>query len=170
MTTQDYNNLRINYSYYQGLLASDIVRRIQIGSCDNDKLLKDLRIADIVLNTLSCYQIEKLEYSLTLTISRDASGNNIISDNIDLHQVIPGDTATSLSLPDGTLVESIDYTNHYIIFDHGIIGNPSNYEVTLSRINDINNCITTDEALSLIDVLNRIYNTNYCVDLILNKY
>lgn len=175
MTQQDYNNLLVNYSYYQGILAADVTRRIRIGSCDNCKLLTDLRLGNIILDVLSCYKLEKdVEiYNQSVVVGNVILGSFTLAQSNELSGVMIGDDVTASGptytdiLPTGTKVVSI--IDKIITFDHAFLYNDKNVTITFSRddTGEINNCISRVEALGLVDVLNKIYNTNYCTDLLL---
>jgi hypothetical protein len=169
MTQESYNNYLINLIELQGQLAAVVVDKVEKGSCNNCQHLTNLRIAHSFIDVLSCYALEKEEYSESVDFTTFVTAGDlyVAMPNIGFN-IIPGDLATSSNLPDGTKV--LNVTDTQIFFDHGFINSTNQFSITFSRTNDVVNCITKEQALGMVDVLNKIFSVNYCVDFILNDF
>lgn len=169
MTQTSYNNYLINLIELQGQLAAVVTDKVEKASCNNCIELTNLRISNAFIDVLSCYALEKEEYSESVNIATSETIGSLVitKPNIGFN-IIPGDSATSDNLPDNTLVTGVTATT--ITFDHGLIASSSDFNITFSRTNDVVNCITKEQAIAMVDVLNKIHHVTYCVDFILNDY
>lgn len=176
MTEQSYHNYLINISNLQASLGALVADKVEKGSCNNCKSLKDLRISNMFLDILSCYQLEKEEYSEVYSYPACGIGHLYLTTLTGLpFPIVPGDSVSSIYLPEGTKVTDIVFNtsdnNTYIYIDHAFtFSSKVPFDVTFSRTNDVLNCLSIEQVQGMIDTLNKIYNVSYCMDLLLNEY
>ncbi len=184
MTQQSFDNYRANLLYYQANLGHSLASKLLIGSCNQKQLEEDLTIVTAYIDILNCYEF----YPNVLTIIPVGSGVflNVILGSytmtvpISSFTITPqiGDTVTAIcssckipvdELAVGTVITHITTgLLNYVItlstpfLDSVVVA----WTVTRTSTSDSPNCMTREEVLPMIDHLNKIFFTNYCIDLI----
>lgn len=177
MTQDSYNNYIGNIAYMQGLLASDVVNLLKVGQCKNCKGVKDLIISEAFLEVLSDFTL----YPTPVPQTRTVTGTRTIY-LLTQYLSVPNTQADSNQFDVGDAVvitDGLGTTWNDIIQSKLTVGANYYYELqtsilagvtyTMSKTETTNdqNFLTIDEMKGIVNTLNKIYETNYCLDFVL---
>lgn len=184
MTQQSFDNYRANLLYYQANLGHSLASKLLIGSCNQQQLEEDLMIVTAYIDILNCFEL----YPKVLTITTVGTGGGLNTILGSYTMTVPiasfivtpqvGDTVTAVCTSCRTPIDELAVGTTITHIVTGLV----NYVITLSTpfldsvivtwtvtrttTNNSPNCMTREEVLPMIAQLNKIFSTNYCIDLI----
>lgn len=162
LALSSYKNFVVNIYYLIGLYSSDYVSKLDVGSCNADDYKRNLQILRSLFNVIKCYEYP---FEVLLSTPTYVMGTNYI----DLSSSLSSDYIFS---PYGVSIIGTTLTNEpYIIgYDDYLKRIYLSENMTGTNVGDLylqnnkENCIPAEDFHGIVDLLNKILGTHYCVN------
>lgn len=161
LSLESYRNYQVNIFYYLGKLGYELHKQLIIGGCNTHKLKTDIKLLNACVDFISCY-----DYPINILIGGDTTnGSTIIENTSDLNatfiQNFVGLDVSGTNIPSGAKITGVDIDNNRIYISIAATGSTIAGNVYIQ--NNRTNCIEEEDYKKVINLVNRILGTSYCV-------
>ena len=164
LNLESYKNYQVNIFYYLGLLGYKLHKELIIGGCGTEKLKQDLKVLNVCMDFINCYDypfnISSTRWSVSPGIYKMDHAIGFLSSYNTINFI--GAEIVSTAFPSGTLITGVEQTGAYDLIYTNNDALVNGYADIIIR-NNRKNCVEPENYTKVVNLINRILNTSYCV-------